>query len=110
MVEQIAPELVERCVTLVRKVATWTWVAHSSAAEDYAEARDIVSLLPKPIDPDLIEARKIVNRHARTANGDWANNFLSGDADNTYPVQAALAAIKYGKTLARTDQETAHVR
>ena len=51
---EIAPEIVERCVALVRGLADGSIVAAG-----YPEARAIVALLPEPVDPDLIEARHV---------------------------------------------------
>lgn len=96
----LSPETVGRMEALVRKVATWTWVAHTDADKDYAEARAIVAKLPEPVDPDLVEAREIAQHGVNVG----VNDFAGGHCDKSHDVQLALAAIKRGRALAAGDR------
>lgn len=66
------------------------------------EACAIVALLPEPIDPDLIEARKISDQFTGKKNGD--GQYSIGNRDSEAGLQAVLAAIKRGRTLAQAKQ------
>lgn len=104
----ISPDLTARMEALVRKLATWTWVAHTNADKDYAEARAIVALLPEPVDPDLIEARRLV-----AEKFDGGTKSLAGDAvragarDHAHDVQLAYDCIKRGRALALAGEKEA---
>jgi hypothetical protein len=71
------------------------------------EAREIVAMLPKPVDPDMIEAREVVceNHHDRHPESPWhadqAAMVRSGKVDNMLEVQAAYHGIKRGRELAQ---------
>jgi hypothetical protein len=52
-----------------------------------------------PVDPDLIEARKIAHSTHAHVTDDWS--FLDGTCDDGDFVQSALAAIKRGRELER---------
>lgn len=76
------------------------------------EAREIAALadLPKPVDPDLIEARKIVAARwsgLPEIGGISSDNVLAGKHDTHDAVACALAAIKRGRELAAP--EVSHV-
>ena len=65
----------------------------------FQRARKIKADLPKPvdpIDPDLIEARKL----AHAAHGGAENEFLDGERDHSAGVRWRLEGIKLGRTLA----------
>lgn len=110
MVEQIAPELVQRMVAEFRSLST---VNLSDLDRYFAKnvvetAKAIVADLPKPVDPDILEAREVACQN-------WFANcehqlVRAGDYDD----QAVLAGIRHGLrrgrelALARTDQEPAH--
>lgn len=99
----IAPELVERMVAHFRAVvAKFPSPATQKTDPLLKEAREIVALLPKPIDPDLIEARLIVVRLALPGRYDGITGFAAGagDADEKPYTRAVLAAIKRGRELA----------
>jgi len=51
---EISQELVERMVAFIRDAATWPVVGCD-------EAREIAKLLPEPVDPDLIEVRRLAD-------------------------------------------------
>lgn len=92
---EVGPEVVERCIALVRAAAerertgyNWTF-----PQEWHAEARAIVALLPEPVDGDLVEARKICERINPEMHA------VSGDLE-----EVALAAIKRGRALAAGDR------
>jgi hypothetical protein len=105
-VEGIDPALVARMVALVRTAAAWKNSVVSEGfdnrlAETANEAREIVAFLPKPVDPDLIEARRVA---ATIFDGHlWASAILAGkkDEDQASGVSLALAAIKRGRELAQ---------
>lgn len=98
---EISPELVERMVALVRHMA------RDVVARDihFNEARTIVAELPKPVDPDLIEAREVVcgYHHDKHPESPWhinqAARVRSGALDSLRDVQAAYHGIKRGREL-----------
>lgn len=103
--EQISPEVVERMASIVREVSTWTWIGQSSAKATYAEARAIAALLPKPVDPDLIEARAIAAAHHHdNPPCERAGYIGRGEGENWWEERCILVAIKRGRELAA--QET----
>lgn len=87
----ISPELVERMTQLVRVMAK----GHILKSAAFDEAYEIAAALPEPVDPDLIEARKMA---ADQSGG--AQYFLSGACDDWSNVRLALSAIKRGRELA----------
>lgn len=106
----IAPEVVERALTHVRTMAAKVEGWHFSAmGSDYQEAHLIAALLPKPIDPDLLEAREMVARgHDKWAGeSPWhageAERVRSGRDDHCFRVADTLAGIRRGREL--TEQE-----
>jgi hypothetical protein len=94
VIAKFPPELSDRMVALVRKVAT------SNLDGTLHEAQEIAKLLPEPpVDPDLIEARKIA--HSTHAHVTDDRSFLDGTYDDGDFVQSTLAAIKRGRELER---------
>lgn len=89
------PDLTARMEALVRKMATWTWVAHTDADKDYAEARAIVALLPEPVDPLHVEARMIAQRHGIV------------EQDERAPVYLAIEEALRGRALALAGEKEA---
>lgn len=85
------PALWDRMVALVRDIAEvggeWT-----HGYDQWKEAKTIVADLPKPVDPDLIEARRIVSDRG------YPSDYEEVDDDSV--VGVALAAIKRGRELA----------
>jgi hypothetical protein len=94
---EIGPEVVERMVALVRHAAV------SASGHTKEEARAIAALLPEPVDPDLVEARKLVaerNGNLRIECG-YRQQVLDGQEDDHPAVINTLAAIKRGRELER---------
>lgn len=93
----IAPEIVERMVDHLRKCAAEPRVRPNSL---HRELMEIVALLPKPVHPDLVEARKIVS-HLYEGQGvtHLAAAALTGEGDDWFNTKCALAAIKRGREL-----------
>jgi len=89
-VERPSDEVVERMVALVRGMA-----ADDIYGVRFSEARAITTLLPKPVDPDLIEAREIAARNVGSLG--IVNMILQGGMDEGCSVKCALAGIKYGR-------------
>lgn len=89
---EIAPELVERMVALVRGMVALPEASARPHGAAFEKAREIAALLPEPIDPDLIEAIALVNSKID----------ISGAATKAqhWAVQMALACIKRGRELA----------
>lgn len=94
---EISQELVERCVALVRDIAA----GGLTTAAIGTEARAIVAELPAPVDPDLVEARRVAERQS-SARGYLYDpeGFWQGHRDDGDDVQIALAAIRRGRELA----------
>lgn len=102
---EIAPELVERMVALVREIAADRFLRSASPyVHSFAKiAADIVAELPEPVDPDLIEVRKMLaERYDPEASGDYIRAILAGKEDYTAPIINCLAAIKRGRELERS--------
>ena len=95
--QDISPELVERLVKAARDVVK-AWGSNPFIDDNYKALRAIVAELPEPIDPDLLEARKLacVGRDEATAKG-----VMAGEYDGWTVVQYHLAGIKRGRELAR---------
>lgn len=72
----------------------------------HLEALAIAALLPRPVDPDLIEAREVVcgYHHDKHPESPWhigqAELVRSGRNDNMLDVQAAYFGLKRGRELA----------
>lgn len=89
----IAPEVVERMVALVRAMAVVRgppWSRHS--LNPFGEAKAIVALLPEPIDPDVLEAGSI-------CTGMNERGYFFANAEQACAI--ALAGIKRGRKLER---------
>jgi hypothetical protein len=96
-VEAIDPALVARMVTLVQNLAEHT--VYQDVTVKRTEAREIVALLPKPVDPDLLEARQIA--HDFAGNGATWAGILEGKHDTSPAVECVLKSIKRGRELAQ---------
>lgn len=101
---KIDDALVERMVKLVRDLHA-DHVEHNmhDRVQDFvARTAAIVAELPEPVDPDLIEARKLVaKRYNRETSSDAILETLLGDDDDTDAVRNCVAAIKRGRELER---------
>lgn len=94
---EIPQELVDRMVALVRDLAGYPAASIYDAID---EAQAIAKALPKPVDPDLIEARNLVECTVHwSAQTD--RDLASGKNDGTTEMRIALAAIKRGRELER---------
>lgn len=102
MGEQIAPELVERMVALVRELHA-DHVEHDmhDRVQDFvARTAAIVAELPKPVDPDLIEAKALIAGKYFTTGG-----FGFQPAHLTAQIEQAVSlGIKRGRELATLAQ------
>ncbi len=101
--EAVDPVLVERMVKLANNVAGQ--LTYEDICTNRIEARAIVALLPKPIDPDLLEARRAVaGQYGSKENvAHLVEQALSGVGDEWFHTKVALAAIKRGRELAQAD-------
>lgn len=95
MTDPIPQELVDRMVALVREM---TCYPSTSVYDNLKEAQAIANLLPKPIDPDLIRARKIGDDFTGRPGG---GKYADGSWDDDPSCRALLAAIKLGRELER---------
>lgn len=110
-VEAIDPALVARMVALIRgmgdaylcAVTPMDLPTRQFDMRHYGEARDIARLLPKPIDPDLIEAREVARKclDTREQSFGFLDGIARGKRDEYSEVRIALAAIKRGRELAQ---------
>lgn len=102
---EISQELVGRMVAHFRAVADKYQHVKGGAGNfnnELREVRAIVAELPKPVDPDLIEARKLVaDRYNPDTCSDAIIATLQGEDDETVAVQNCLKAIKRGRELER---------
>lgn len=102
-VTKISPELVARMEQLVRDLHEdhIKHGAHDYVQDFVSRAAAIVADLPKPVDPDLIEARRVAE-HRSSVRGYLypLDAFCQGHRDDGDDVQIALAAIKRGRALA----------
>lgn len=109
---EISPELVERMVKFVRFVKGYspnTCEGHAQAMyrRFVSDAAAINADLPRPVDPDLVEAREVVcgYHHDKHPESPWhveqAEIVRSGRFDQMLDVQAAYFGIKRGRELER---------
>jgi hypothetical protein len=103
MASVIDPPLVERMVKLIRALVRYDDSDSARFAEyEYdpgpiiREARAIASELPKPVDPDLIEAEQIVAEYMGVDLGT-----VQRHRPGVMAVQIALPALKRGRQLER---------
>lgn len=92
----VSPEVVERMVRLVRDVAV------NGDYEQREKARALIAILPKPVDPDLLEARRLVATSRDPGlSADMRANILKGEEDDSpiWGMPVVLAAIKRGREL-----------
>lgn len=102
-VEAIDPALVARMVAHCRGVVDRFKNLSSTNNPELAEAREIVAMLPKPVDPDVIEARRIALRFSLPASVGSLSSYRVGlgEFDNHDVMNALTAAIKRGRELAQ---------
>jgi len=93
--------VVDKVEAFVRKIAAMGFVMpHFNLASLSEEARAIVAELPQPVDPDLLEARKI-EYDICDEQGIDPEPALRGEWDDKPGVRGVLAAIKRGRALER---------
>lgn len=108
---EYADPIAKRMEALVREVAKCRFAGDESrgfgvGSIPILEARAIVSLLPEPVDADLVEARECVAAVYEAANrSDLAKITRDGGQDKRLRVQCALAAIRRGRALERDSRE-----
>ncbi len=112
MTNEISAEVVDRMAALVRDAVAisrdgkniFKGVSRERTEAFLGEAIAIDALLPKPVDPDLIEARKIAKSYGiiEIENGltDERTVIGCGYADRNPSIGAVLRAIKRGRELA----------
>jgi len=98
--KDISPEVVERMAALVRDLHAdhVKHGAHDYVQDFVARTAAIVAELPKPVDPDLIEARRMA---ADLNQGSTRTEWMAGRWDAGPAVQWHLAGIKRGRELAQ---------
>jgi hypothetical protein len=92
----IEKSLVDRMIAVLRAAeAKARERADVKPSAELVEARDILALLPRPVDPLLIKARKIA---IDTCGTGWAKHWgarvANGDFDDSDRVRIALAALR----------------
>lgn len=104
--ESIAPEVVERMVAHIRTASKdhpFRPVRSERAQALWDEMQAIAALLPKPVDPDLLEARAIVAAQyagLMPPPSHLERDALSGNGDDWFQMKCTVAAIKRGRELA----------
>lgn len=98
----VAPELVERMRALIETMASCDGAAFVLEYKD--QARAIVAAL-EPVDPMLLEARKIVaDQYGEGGNvAHLREQALSGEGDEWFHTKVAKAALARGRALAHRD-------
>lgn len=86
------------------------WRIYMAQTDDRSTAHQIAARLARegwmPVDPDLIEARECVSKAIKAINHSaygekYAKQHLDGEHDDSWPVQAALLAIRRAKEKAK---------
>ena len=99
---EISPELVERIRVLLTKLHD-TAARCTSQDALWPELSEVIPLLPKPVDPDLIEVRQIIAEHYKWLQPSaphLVEQVMSGFGDGWFQTKCALQAIKRGRELA----------
>ncbi len=94
----IAPEVVERMVAVIRAYVGGVPFVSEGSKSIYAEACEIAALL-KPVDPDLVEARRVACDAVPSWGEDQERDCTAGKYDKNLFVIIALAAIRRGREL-----------
>jgi len=94
-------ECLRRMEWLVRRLAERQLESCIAAR---SEAREIVKLLPvPPVDPDVINARKLVADGYHQDGSPSYEGVMNGDRDNDEAFQMALAGLQRGRELAHAE-------
>lgn len=101
MTAEISQELAIRMAACLRDMTKWSGVGFSHPGTNaLAEARAIVALLPEPVNPDLVEARKLADYHSERARIKRLTPYSAGTYDHDPVIVALLAALTRGRELA----------
>ena len=101
MTENVSPEMVERMIALVwsgQELPAFSYPPGHPIGGFFTELRAIAAELPAPVDPDLVEARSLSIQFKSGKR--LEQEILAGMHDEEEAIQALLAAIKRGRTLA----------
>lgn len=108
MTAEIPQEAVERAIAFMHYMARKP-IDERFLGYEAEMARDILRLIPEPVDPDLIEARNVAgDAMAAAVRANFCKSYSTGainavrtgnDDDNIYVI-AALAGIKRGREIA----------
>lgn len=96
MTHDITQEAVERMMAVLRELAQET-PRTTQQTRIWNEIRAIVSLLPEPVDPDLVEAREMA---CAGLNPPMAKSVRVGEYDACPTVLYRIEGIKRGRELA----------
>ncbi len=101
MTEEISQDLAQRMAALVRDLRAdhIRYGAHDIEQDFVARTAAIAAELPKPIDPDLLEARSICASFERSPGSILA--FTVGEWDDGATMRRVLAGIKRGRALSQ---------
>lgn len=101
MGEEISQELAQRMATFCRGYVERTKDQGPKWFGGLTEVRAIVAELPKPVDPDLIEAREwfIGRGGGIDADKDIVDEVRQGAADHSDEIQIFLGGLKRGREL-----------
>lgn len=92
---EVGPEVVERMIAFLRRLDGWD--GSYALASDMTEARAIVALLPKPVDADLVAARRAVSEMKLFQH--VAHQILAGAWDELGIIGATRDAIRSTRAL-----------
>ncbi len=92
---------VEGCEGLAENIRKGHAVAHY--VRTFAATLRELNWQP-PVDPDLLEARKVAAAHWQHSDPRYASEILSGICDSGVSVSVAIPAIKRGRELAAQDR------
>lgn len=93
----LPPEVVARMEALVRRMAAQEVVAWFGSAP-ILEAREIVALLPEPVDAGLKAARELYAKREEIAGfSQFASDIRAGKCDGHAIIVIALAAYRAGQ-------------
>lgn len=101
----VSPDLTARMKALVQYMAGGAdaicakWSPKTTGlGHAYAEARAIADLMAPPVDPDLIEARKLAAVWSQSQDVSHSH-YLDGHMDDSAEVRGMVAAIKRGREI-----------
>lgn len=115
MTPPIEPELYLRLRDFVARYADKPLMTLYDSSQLIKEAKELAELLPEPVDPDLLEARKVIlesygtpySADGKLMYGDGparVADIEKGAGDTYWETKAVVAAIKRGRELAQAQQ------